>query len=60
MNEHAIPVLIAFFTVAGIAALLLYRAFKTLESQRLGDDVGSVQMPAPKHDVRRAEARAES
>lgn len=60
MNEHAIPVLITFFTVAGIAALLLYRAFRALESQRLDNDVGSVQMPAPKQDVGRAEVRAES
>ena len=33
MNEHAIPVLIAFLTVAGIAALLLRRALTTLDRQ---------------------------
>ncbi len=44
MNEHAVPVLIAFLTVAGIAAFLLRRAFKALDRQQ--NDAGSVQISA--------------
>ncbi len=44
MNEHAVPVLIAFLTVAGIAAFLLRRAFKVLDRQQ--NDAGSVQLSA--------------
>ncbi|MCQ4248928.1 hypothetical protein [Stutzerimonas stutzeri] len=33
MNEHAIPVLIAFLALAGVAALLLRQAFSTLSDR---------------------------
>jgi hypothetical protein len=35
MNEHAVPVLIAFLTVAGVAAFLLRRALGALNRQQL-------------------------
>jgi hypothetical protein len=42
MNEHAIPVLIVFLTVAGIAAVLLRRAFTTLDRQQGKPEAGSI------------------
>ncbi|MCQ4311939.1 hypothetical protein D7241_17275 [Stutzerimonas sp. VN223-3] len=44
MNEQAVPVLIAFLTVAGVAAFLLRRAFTVLGRQQFKNDAGSLQV----------------
>jgi|GEM_PF-2587552 hypothetical protein len=37
MNEHALPVLIAFLAVAGIAVFLLYRALASVKKPQSVD-----------------------
>jgi hypothetical protein len=60
MNEHAVPVLIAFLTVAGVAALLLRRAFAALNRQQIKNEAGSLRAsPIGGPDLSRAETRSE-
>lgn len=60
MNEHAIAVLIAFLTVAGIAVLLMRRALTTLTRQHTRNDAESVQVSSTSEpNGPRAEARSE-
>lgn len=59
MNEHAIPVLIAFLTVAGIAAFLLYRALTTLKRQEhTGETFGNQVTTTAPTDITRAQIRS--
>lgn len=39
MNQQAVPVLIMFMTVAGLAVWLLRRAFASLAAQRSGREL---------------------
>lgn len=60
MNEQAIPVLIAFLTVAGIAGWLLRRAFATLERRQIKSETDPAQVPpVGGPDLSGAETRAE-
>lgn len=59
MNEQAIPVLIAFLTVAGIAGWLLRRAFATLERRQIKSETPAQIPPVGGPDLSCAETRAE-
>lgn len=48
MNEQAVPVLIIFLAIAGIAAFLLRRAFNLLSPQRI--DPSPEPTPASKRE----------
>ncbi|WP_417781432.1 hypothetical protein [Stutzerimonas xanthomarina] len=52
MNEQAIPVLITFLAVAGIAAWLLRRALATLGDQRDANEAQPTQAKIANPDLR--------
>jgi len=52
MNQQAIPVLITFLAVAGIAALLLRRALTTLSPQRDANEAQPTQAKVGNPELR--------
>jgi hypothetical protein len=52
MNQQAIPVLITFLAIAGIAALLLRRALTTLSHRRDANEARATQAKVAHPELR--------